>query len=64
MSAERIGFVIKIPRARLEQLAGVEIEVLVRRWEDGSVTADTRTAERGVWLPVSLDGGTATEVQV
>lgn len=69
-AADRVGFVAQLPAALLEQAAasGRDLQVLVRRWETGTVECDTRPASNGpgaVWEPVGLHGGSeGWEVEV
>lgn len=68
---DRNGYIVHLPPETLfangvgpSTESSLGVEVLVRHWEDGSVTADVRPEGRGVWCPVGITGGTVEKVEV
>ena len=53
--SERVGFTAVIPWSEIAKYGTQDIEVLVRRWETGTVQLDIRP-RYGVWFPVDLAG--------
>jgi hypothetical protein len=61
---ERTGYIVKLTDSSIDANRANGVEVLVRQFEDGTVTADIRPTGRGTWIPVEITGGGIEKVEV